>query len=472
MNQSKLQTIKISQAIESVGNSRGKNFEGSEFDELVASIKEKGILVPILVRPKKQKGKEFEVVAGNRRFRAATLAGLEEIPAQVQVMSDTEAGEAQIVENLQRADIHPLDEGMACRQLIENTKGYDIAAVAAKIGKSVPYVRQRVLLTDLNEKAQTDLRKGKMLISHALLIARLDDKQQSAALRFIYDFHELPDTDELREWIQKQTFTQLLKNQPWKNDAELAAAVGPCQECPKGTDLFGEKAEGECSDPTCYARKMTAYIELKKKEYQDKKIPLTLVSSTHSGQAQDIGKGVKPSSEYVELEKKDHCDSEHKALIVHGYRDIGKIIRICTDKACKKHNYQSSAYALKPAEKARRKREMEKEKAKKDFEAVEIEKAAKKIAWPLNEKGLDVLFEIVMSRVGMDAMRPFVKRKGWEVERKTNNHSWGPSTFLDYEGAARREAKKMSAKELNVLVFSLLLEHTYESQRKKIMKLI
>jgi ParB/RepB/Spo0J family partition protein len=96
-----LRTIRVSECFESPTNPRGTKFDKAEFAELVASVKEKGILMPVLVRPH---GKQFEVIAGNRRFRAAKEAGLTEIPAQVSDLSDTEAREAQIVENLQRAD--------------------------------------------------------------------------------------------------------------------------------------------------------------------------------------------------------------------------------------------------------------------------------------------------------------------------------------------------------------------------------
>src|SRR5690349_8738274 len=139
MRADELQTLPIGKCFESPTNPRGSKLEGPELDELVASIKEKGVLMPVLARPVKDK---FEIVAGNRRFRAATLAGLKEIPARVSEMSDAEAREAQIVENLQRADVHPLEEGTAYRKLIEEA-GYDVPAVAAKVSKSETYVRDR-----------------------------------------------------------------------------------------------------------------------------------------------------------------------------------------------------------------------------------------------------------------------------------------------------------------------------------------
>jgi len=124
----KLQNIKITHCYESPTNPRGLEIRRPAFQELVASVREKGVLMPVLARPQKDK---FEIVAGNRRLRAAKVAGLTEIPARIEEMTDIEVREAQIVENLQRADVHPLEEGMAYRKLIEES-GYDVAAVGRK----------------------------------------------------------------------------------------------------------------------------------------------------------------------------------------------------------------------------------------------------------------------------------------------------------------------------------------------------
>jgi ParB family chromosome partitioning protein len=176
---SSLQSVKVSECVESATNPRGNKFEGKEFDELVASVQEKGVLMPILVRA--QKGK-FEVVAGNRRFRAAKQVGLKEIPAHIAEMTDIEAREAQIVENLQRADVHPLEEGAAYRDLIEQS-GYDVEAVGAKVGKSESYVRNRLVLTNLIKKAQQSFREGIITAGHAALVARLDEEAAKRGTR-------------------------------------------------------------------------------------------------------------------------------------------------------------------------------------------------------------------------------------------------------------------------------------------------
>jgi ParB family transcriptional regulator, chromosome partitioning protein len=235
-----LRTIKVVEAKPSETNVKGRD-RGPAFEELVASVKEKGVLSPVLVRPISAKDAKWEVVAGNRRLAAARKAGLEEIPAVVREMTDIEAREAQIVENLQRENIHPLDEGEAYRALIEES-GYEIKAVAAKVGKSERYVRSRLVLTNLIAKAAKAFREDAIHAGHAELISRLDHKDQEQALEYVLDGDA--DMDDLRRWIQRSTFAALAANPPWTGD-EIAAALEDCEECPqKGVNLFGDKAPG------------------------------------------------------------------------------------------------------------------------------------------------------------------------------------------------------------------------------------
>ena len=116
-------------------------------EELTASIREQGVLVPLLCRL--LTNKQLEVVAGARRYFAATAAGLVTVPVIVRSMTDTEALEVQLIENLQRADVHPLDEGQAYHTL-RTRAGYDLARLAAKVGKSRSSVAQRLQLTMLS----------------------------------------------------------------------------------------------------------------------------------------------------------------------------------------------------------------------------------------------------------------------------------------------------------------------------------
>ncbi|MDM7914581.1 MAG: ParB/RepB/Spo0J family partition protein, partial [Candidatus Eisenbacteria bacterium] len=143
-----------------------------DFAELAASIKEKGVLEPILVRPSAKNGTAFEIVAGERRFRASRLAGLPAIPAVVREMTDAEAAEIALVENLHRKDIRALDEAAAYKKLQEQHR-YSIEDVALKVGKSRAHVAARLRLLALSEAAKKAFLAGEMPPSVALLIARI-----------------------------------------------------------------------------------------------------------------------------------------------------------------------------------------------------------------------------------------------------------------------------------------------------------
>lgn len=131
--------------------------------ELAESIKTQGVLSPILVRSLPENFPEhFEIVTGARRFRAAQLAGLDTVPVRIVSLSDNEALEVQVVENLQRSEIHPLDEARGFRALLQlDGAGYDIHKISAKIGKTPNYVATRLKLTELvPEVAEAFLKDG------------------------------------------------------------------------------------------------------------------------------------------------------------------------------------------------------------------------------------------------------------------------------------------------------------------------
>jgi ParB family chromosome partitioning protein len=421
-----LQKLKVSACYESETNPRGKDFEGAQFAELVASVKQKGVLVPILARPRTKAGKQFEIVAGNRRFRAAQKAGLEEIPAQVQEMTDVEAREAQIVENLQRVDIHPLEEGEAYRKLIEEGKNYDLQAVAAKVGKSVPYVRRRLILTDLTAEVKKAYRADKLNAAQAELIARLGASEQPKALTMV--LHRNYGTSELREWIQETIVKKLSSAPPWKNHEALVAAAAPCEECAKkkGGDLFREGATEQCGDPTCFSRRMAAHIQLTKEDYASRKEPLLLVAESYRQSGDTVPKGMLARGEFHRI-RGDKCTSAQKALIADGELDdeLGQVILVCVDENCKTHGGDSDApYHQSPKEIAARKRELARTKAKKaKYDAV-IAMALAKVKWPLSEKHLNALLDFTLYRCGVSFQMPVVARHGLKAEKTKDGRSY------------------------------------------------
>lgn len=172
-----IREIELSRLQESKHNSR-RHFDEHAMRELVESVKASGVLSPLIVRPVNGK---FEIGAGHRRFRAAKLAQLKTVPAVVRKMDDRAFLEFLAIENLQREDLHPLEEAQGYQQLIRMMK-YDVAKIAEKVGRSTKYVYDRIKLLALIPQAQKVFLEGKITAGHAILLARLSPKDQKRAL--------------------------------------------------------------------------------------------------------------------------------------------------------------------------------------------------------------------------------------------------------------------------------------------------
>ena len=161
-----------------------RSFDAAGLAELSASIAEMGIQVPLLVRPLMDDGLaiSYEIVAGERRYRAAQLAGKDTLPCLVREMTDEEAREIQIVENLQRADVSPIEEAEAFQAVLE-VRG-SISSVAMRFGKEEGYVAKCLRLNALTPWSRDALRGQLITMDHALLLARLAEAEQNAALKW------------------------------------------------------------------------------------------------------------------------------------------------------------------------------------------------------------------------------------------------------------------------------------------------
>ena len=142
-----------------------KVFSEAELDELAASIREKGVIQPLLVRPTGTGG-EYEIVAGERRWRAAQRAGIHELPVVIRTLADGEVLEIGIIENVQRVDLNPIEEALAYKQLMERF-GRTQDAVAEVVGKSRPHVANALRLLNLPEAVQGYVLQGQLTAGHA-----------------------------------------------------------------------------------------------------------------------------------------------------------------------------------------------------------------------------------------------------------------------------------------------------------------
>lgn len=149
-----------------------RNFDEQSLQGLAASIKANGMLAPIIVRPRKGGGRAYEIVAGERRWRAARIAGLRRIPALVRDADDAQSLELALLENLQRADLNPIEAAVGLRQLLDD-HGFTQEVLAQRLGRSRPAVTNALRLLTLPDAVQALVRDGKLSGGHARALAAL-----------------------------------------------------------------------------------------------------------------------------------------------------------------------------------------------------------------------------------------------------------------------------------------------------------
>lgn len=296
--ENRLHTLPLAMLDASRTNPR-KRFDEAKLKELSESIQVQGVLQPLLVREITWQSKpaktpkltpswpfpvddnaitepsgRYEIIAGERRYRAAKLAGLTEVPCFVRNLTDLQVLHAQVIENLQRDDLHPLEEAEGYERLIElGSKAEDLGT---EIGKSRSYIYARLKLCALVPDARQAFYDGKLDASTALLIARIPvEKLQIQALKKVtttigYGNAFLATGDAMsfraaRDLIQQEFMTDL-DRAPFKiKDAALLPKAGSCTDCTKRTgnqpELFGDVSSKDvCTDTVCFAMKKTAHI--------------------------------------------------------------------------------------------------------------------------------------------------------------------------------------------------------------------
>ena len=165
-------TLPISEIKPNKGQPR-KTFRPEELAELTDSIKQNGILQPLLVR---KKGSGYEIVAGERRYQAAKAAGLSEVPVVIREISDDEVFKLALIENLQRSDLSPLEEAQGYRQLIKE-KGLTQEELAKILSKSRSAITNTLRLLDLPEEVQGLVEEGKLTAGHARAILAVPSEE-------------------------------------------------------------------------------------------------------------------------------------------------------------------------------------------------------------------------------------------------------------------------------------------------------
>ncbi|WP_185816925.1 ParB/RepB/Spo0J family partition protein [Hymenobacter metallilatus] len=249
-----------------------KVFDEVALAELAESIKAHGILQPIVVR-RRDNGltdpKGYELVAGERRYRAAELAGLTHVPAMVRYLTDREFLEVQLLENLQRVDVRPADEAMAFAELL-NVHKFSPEEIALKVGKPAKFVLQRAKLVTLIPFWMEALQEERLPLVSAHELARLPAHSQLAAkksLEYYYNGNSPKyDAGQVSNAIRRDVLRDLASVVFPKDDATLCPGVGACEACPKRSranlQLFSDQSDkDQCLDAACFASKTQAYIQ-------------------------------------------------------------------------------------------------------------------------------------------------------------------------------------------------------------------
>ena len=340
---------------------RRKGFSQEKLQELADSIKSEGLLQPIVVRPasnidvidaettgrwypahrngigrhnkigtgfdSKEEAEDaatklrdeagFEVVAGERRVRASKIVGKEEILASVRDLSDQQVAKIQLIENLQREDVHPLAEAEGYEELLKK-HGYSVDQIAAETGKSKAYIYARVKLLALDPSSRKFFQENKLSASTALLIARIPvaSLQRQAAAEIVNPRHGEPMSyRDALDYIQHEYMLRL-EEAPFPTDRDgLVRNVGPCGSCPKRTgnqpQLFEDiKGADVCTDPTCFKAKREAWSKQQLAEAKEKGTPV--ITGKRAAQIKPHEHSGHLAEGYTRLDEKCWEDPKHR----------------------------------------------------------------------------------------------------------------------------------------------------------------
>ena len=205
-----------------------KVFDQTEIQELAHTISEHGLLQPIVVR--EFRPGEYEIIAGERRFRAVKLLEWEKIPAIVEKMSDAESASLALIENLQRAQLSPVEEAQAYKQLME-FNNLTQAALAKGMGKSQSFVANKLRLLKLIKPVQNAILDGRITERHGRALLGLDEDQQRTLLMEIVNQHwNVRETeDAVARLLGKPTSAEKAAQQALEQSAEASDAAEPAQ---------------------------------------------------------------------------------------------------------------------------------------------------------------------------------------------------------------------------------------------------
>jgi ParB/RepB/Spo0J family partition protein len=268
-----------------------KHFDPAKLQEMADTITASDVHTPILVRPLSDDQRltivlelnrtgqrrpddatpQYEIVSGERRYRASKLAHAPTIPAMVRNLTDAQVLEIQLTENLQREDLTALEEAEGYDYLLTET-GISAVQLAAKIGKSVRYVFNRLKLQDCCAEVKQALRAGTIDASRALLLATVPSAVQqkrglAEALKKNHINEPIYSLRMLTDWVKQNLMLKIADAAFSTTSASLVPSAGACTQCPKRTganadlfdDVIGKNTPDLCTDTTCWSSKAEAH---------------------------------------------------------------------------------------------------------------------------------------------------------------------------------------------------------------------
>jgi len=358
MIKTNVQDLELSKIKPSVMNTRViQNDEALK--ELTASIKEKGVITPVIVR--KVLG-DYELLAGSRRYTASLKAGLKTIPAKIIVADNTEALEIILTENLQREDVHPYDEAVGFHKLQKIHK--DAKEIADIVGKNISFVVKRVQLVNLNERFTELFKQGEIYIGAAQMICALSDRDQGIVSKWMdEEKYRWPlDMSDIGKFIRGNIMMKLSDTIFDVEDKTLNKKMGSCIGCPYNTetntmifDIITD--ESRCTLEKCFTGKTREHMKRTRQVLVDKHGEKGVIDISLSNY--DIPGGMLPSDKYNSLssdhydvkDRKKQCDHIRIGFIVHtqsySIEELGKSLKICVgNKSCKTHYDGGSDYSV------------------------------------------------------------------------------------------------------------------------------
>jgi ParB/RepB/Spo0J family partition protein len=335
--QGTVEYLPLSRILESSTNPR-RTVKDAHFADLVGSIRTHGVLQPILVRPvtinkpTPTPGPHYELVAGHRRLAAAREAFYPNIPAFIRELSDQAALEIQVIENLQRSDLHALEEAQGYQRLL--AMKYDIARIAERIGRSVKYVYDRVKLLQLIPAVQKVFLEDKISAGHAIILARLKPKDQERAIELEGQYGEYGDRGGAL-FIEERTLFDPLEDERAKQRKEDPLAgykTRSVRELQAWVDEHVRFDHAAADVPDLFPETHQAV-----EEAQETKEKIVLVTHEHHvPQEAREGPPVRGPRSWKSAEKKP-CEHAVTGVIVIG-PGRGDALKVCVAKdKCKVH---------------------------------------------------------------------------------------------------------------------------------------